>query len=1100
MSGTTSTAGTSRRPSPTPCWRRDGTAWRTARCWRRATLTGVGGPSWTSGSFASGFSSAPVVLASVNTRNAPDAVAPRLRNITASGFEATLQEQELDDQAHPGETLDYLAIQAGSGSGWKSGLLSNVTHNNKNLPLSTVFSSTPPLLANIQTYNGLDTSALRYNGAINNGTLSVWVKVEEEKSKDSETAHGNETVGYLAHDPGDLLGESYMGGAWVDGVGSPHRPTDVTITSEGNTVRVTWEDRSSDETGFEVETSTDGGATWVSSALVGADAEGATIINMPLDAVVSARVRTQGGTGVPDGVVSAALGTATTGSENTSGLYRVRLAPSGMHRGSASFDFGPTPNDLIRLGGDTDNDGEVVVQARSWKHAVEQAVYDQAKLTIPFGPRSGETETYNFGTQPGDASTGDYYNEGFDIRDAGPAMTVAGYDQLLVLEDLRKLDPNPRVSQPGDAPYDNDEDYNDWYWGLDVEYVGEVDLDVDSDSDDGFSTPDRSVYEESVEDVAGQPGKVLRVNNNDDDLDGIPDYYDGFDADGLTGTADDRVMRVNGKQTIVEQFVPIKLEMPAGLDPTITTFTFDYTGSAPGSPVDGQVRLWRVGGDPETLHASDDAEDAGVTQRTADHYIAPAQRYSATSLGFTSDQHVVTLWTESLRASSDPGDARIEVSIDADDDGSSEESQAVRFSSIGLRYAWVTEGGDLIATEELPTSQPAPAFTAADISVVGSLRPSDDGSEILADVRFAGVLDDPLADITPGGAGVIDKLSAFRNGGSLDQDVTVPSENFGVTSYTKRDGDGPLLKPYDFEATFDHVSEGVAVASGWNHFTVAATNQYSYHGTASAAFQVQTRLTPTFLGLAGDPYVDETVDLAVVREGDDIGKKYRLQRSADSLSTFVTTHDITDPDPSNHVIIAASVLEIEHVDGGASDDFRRFKFTSDEHGIHHSVVDMELTGVNSLGRQVFTGTDSAATRERIDWRDYEIWIEEDTQTARSAFGNLHAVAVEIQMPEELLGEASLADELTGAARGITRYGDALYMEDVHLRGRPSLYVSATDPRDLEAQIPATVKPPDEGVNEESFSDGLVEGLLSPITDLWDTGKTIIELGKRAQEI
>jgi hypothetical protein len=51
-----------------------------------------------------------------------------------------------------------------------------------------------------------------------------------------------------------------------------------------------------------------------------------------------------------------------------------------------------------------------------------------------------------------------------------------------------------------------------------------VDLDVDSNNDNGVNAPDRSADEEASEEDA--PGKFVFVNQNDDDGDGVPDYAD----------------------------------------------------------------------------------------------------------------------------------------------------------------------------------------------------------------------------------------------------------------------------------------------------------------------------------------------------------------------------------------------------------------------------------------------------------------------------------------------------------------------------------------------------------------------------------------------
>ena len=64
-------------------------------------------------------------------------------------------------------------------------------------PFQQDFAQTPIFLADMQTNNNSDTASLRADNAAPTG---VQLKVEEEQSKDTETTHPEETVGYLAFD------------------------------------------------------------------------------------------------------------------------------------------------------------------------------------------------------------------------------------------------------------------------------------------------------------------------------------------------------------------------------------------------------------------------------------------------------------------------------------------------------------------------------------------------------------------------------------------------------------------------------------------------------------------------------------------------------------------------------------------------------------------------------------------------------------------------------------------------------------------------------------------------------------------------------------
>ena len=91
----------------------------------------------------------------------------------------------------------------------------------------------------------------------------------------------------------------------------------------------------------------------------------------------------------------------------------------------------------------------------------------------------------------------------------------------------------------------------------------EPDLDVDSDNSNWpGGWPDRSQYEDDIEDISNDPqypGKFIMVNDNDDDGDGIPDFADGFNWDEQSGNDDD----ANWYES---DLVPIVLELPDAID------------------------------------------------------------------------------------------------------------------------------------------------------------------------------------------------------------------------------------------------------------------------------------------------------------------------------------------------------------------------------------------------------------------------------------------------------------------------------------------------------------------------------------------------------
>ncbi len=159
-----------------------------------------GNDAFVTNTFEAPFARTPVVLATVTTSNEADAVTTRVRNIDEHGFEIGLQEQEANQQQHVPETIAYVAWEPSSGAiegmRYAAGLTADqVDHNPHTIAYSTIFNLPPVFLADMQTADGLDTSNLRSR---DKGATSIDVWIDEEQSRDSETSHTTEIVGYIA--------------------------------------------------------------------------------------------------------------------------------------------------------------------------------------------------------------------------------------------------------------------------------------------------------------------------------------------------------------------------------------------------------------------------------------------------------------------------------------------------------------------------------------------------------------------------------------------------------------------------------------------------------------------------------------------------------------------------------------------------------------------------------------------------------------------------------------------------------------------------------------------------------------------------------------
>jgi len=165
------------------------------------TFTGTTGLSTVTLSGA--FAQTPIVLTTVATFNESDTISGRLKNVTRSTFSYYFREQEKNSNTHVNEVVNFIAWEPGNGLvgsiKYDAAITANaVTHTWYKPTFKELFQQhSPLLLAAMQTTNETDTAALRIQNVTTSG---FQVKVEEETSLDTETAHLAETIGYLALD------------------------------------------------------------------------------------------------------------------------------------------------------------------------------------------------------------------------------------------------------------------------------------------------------------------------------------------------------------------------------------------------------------------------------------------------------------------------------------------------------------------------------------------------------------------------------------------------------------------------------------------------------------------------------------------------------------------------------------------------------------------------------------------------------------------------------------------------------------------------------------------------------------------------------------
>ena len=161
--------------------------------------------------FGLAFNSPPILMASTMSSNDPAAVITRLGRIGPKSFEVQLREEESARQpggsrGHEYETIGYVAVSAPTTSvtlgelAAEVGIVTSSLVPDADTPIPLSFtrsdhSAATVFLAAMQTHNGGNPAALRFDGLAETGT-SLFIR--EEESVDTETRHVVEAIGYLA--------------------------------------------------------------------------------------------------------------------------------------------------------------------------------------------------------------------------------------------------------------------------------------------------------------------------------------------------------------------------------------------------------------------------------------------------------------------------------------------------------------------------------------------------------------------------------------------------------------------------------------------------------------------------------------------------------------------------------------------------------------------------------------------------------------------------------------------------------------------------------------------------------------------------------------
>ena len=170
---------------------------------------------WKHITFPFEFETQPLIFLQVVTANEETTRVVQPRNISTTGFDLKLVEEEAEDQIIAGEQVAWLAIEKNNSSASDNLVVSEIIANSafQTFSFGTTFANIPNFIAGVQEQVEKDPVTVKIR---NNQTTSIEVRLAEESSLDAETSHVDEPVGYLAiedsekilDENGDHVGES----------------------------------------------------------------------------------------------------------------------------------------------------------------------------------------------------------------------------------------------------------------------------------------------------------------------------------------------------------------------------------------------------------------------------------------------------------------------------------------------------------------------------------------------------------------------------------------------------------------------------------------------------------------------------------------------------------------------------------------------------------------------------------------------------------------------------------------------------------------------------------------------------------------------------
>ncbi|GAB6194012.1 PKD domain-containing protein [Desulfocastanea catecholica] len=175
----------------------------------------------------------PIIVAGPPSSGDTNPVLVRISKVDKEGFDIRLQEWDYqkDDAGHAPETFSYIVMEKGlytlaNGAKIEAGSFTGISRFNK-VSLQQTYNLTPVILTQVMTYN----DQVAVTGRIRKiGPTSFDYMLQTQEA--NRTAHGDETVGYIAWEPGtgEIGNMLYEAGNTADSV--THDWTDLTFDTE----------------------------------------------------------------------------------------------------------------------------------------------------------------------------------------------------------------------------------------------------------------------------------------------------------------------------------------------------------------------------------------------------------------------------------------------------------------------------------------------------------------------------------------------------------------------------------------------------------------------------------------------------------------------------------------------------------------------------------------------------------------------------------------------------------------------------------------------------------------------------------------------------